>query len=182
MASPGCWTVTRCQGLGFYATVMDWNSPSPLNLLQEPGRFIFSYVLRCLSVQSRVMEDALTVGYRGWMMLGFRDVVPTPACTAQAVCPQASPLRGSALLMKVITGDGTFVRWCVAVGSFSRCLVFERCASYIWIRSLSLQPSVYCKLSLSVVGIVCVGRNPESLGWVLNWERKGRWASVGWPI
>lgn len=56
------------------------------------------------------MEDALTVGYREWMMLEFGDVVSTPACTARAVCPQASPLRGSALLMKVITGDGSFVR------------------------------------------------------------------------
>lgn len=119
MGSPGCWTVAGCQGLGFYAAVTDWNSRPLLNLLQEPGRFTFSYVLCCLSVQGRIMEDALTVGYRGWMMLEFGDVVSTPACTARAVCPQASPLRGSALLMKVITGDGSFVRWCVAAGFFA---------------------------------------------------------------
>lgn len=38
----------------------------------------------------------MTVGCWGWMILGFRHVVSSPAFTAQAVCLQVSPRRGSA--------------------------------------------------------------------------------------
>lgn len=66
----------------------------------------------------------MAVGYRGWRILGFRDVVSAPVCTSQAVCPQEALLHS--LVLEVMMGDGILARPCVAVGPSSCCLVFKR--------------------------------------------------------
>lgn len=68
----------------------------------------------------------MAVGYRGWRILGFRDVVLAPVCTAQTVYPQEALLYS--LVLEVMMGDGILARrcGCVAVGPSSCCLVFKR--------------------------------------------------------